>query len=194
LRSGVAAESAPVGNVRAMSAEPVAPESDNKDWTWVLQRPCAECGFDSASVHFDEIAGRTRIAVATLEGRLAEGGAEERPAPQVWSPLEYACHVRDVCRVFGARLSVMRRGSNPTFVNWDQDDTALRDRYWQQDPRAVAGELADEGERIAADFESVSQDELPRSGRRSDGSQFTVESLARYFLHDLEHHVHDVTG
>ena len=29
-------------------------------------------------------------------------------------------------------------------------------------------------------------------GRRSDGSAFTVESLGRYWLHDVEHHLHDV--
>jgi len=27
---------------------------------------------------------------------------------------------------------------------------------------------------------------------RSNGSQFTVETLAVYFLHDVEHHLYDV--
>ena len=27
---------------------------------------------------------------------------------------------------------------------------------------------------------------------RSDGARFTVDSFARYFIHDLIHHVHDV--
>jgi hypothetical protein len=31
-----------------------------------------------------------------------------------------------------------------------------------------------------------------RTGDRSDGSSFTVESFARYFLHDPVHHVADV--
>jgi hypothetical protein len=29
---------------------------------------------------------------------------------------------------------------------------------------------------------------------RSNGSEFTVESLGRYHLHDVVHHLHDVTG
>jgi len=33
-----------------------------------------------------------------------------------------------------------------------------------------------------------------RPGFRSDGARFTVESFARYFVHDLAHHLHDVTG
>ncbi len=167
---------------------------DDKDWTWVLQHPCQECGFDSTSVQFVDVAGRTRASIAVLAGRLHEDGAVDRPAPQVWSALEYSCHVRDVCRVFGARLGMMRGGRSPEFANWDQDATALSERYWEHDPGAVARELADEGERIAADFESVRPEELARTGRRSDGSMFTVQTLAAYFLHDLEHHVHDVTG
>ena len=31
-----------------------------------------------------------------------------------------------------------------------------------------------------------------RPGRRSNGSVFTVETLGRYFLHDVLHHLHDV--
>ena len=27
---------------------PIVP--DDKDWTWVLERPCPECGFDAATV------------------------------------------------------------------------------------------------------------------------------------------------
>jgi hypothetical protein len=32
------------------------------------------------------------------------------------------------------------------------------------------------------------------TGARSDGAQFTVESFARYFIHDPIHHLYDVTG
>ena len=30
-------------------------EPDTKDWTWVLERPCPECGFDASSVSFDDV-------------------------------------------------------------------------------------------------------------------------------------------
>ena len=33
-----------------------------------------------------------------------------------------------------------------------------------------------------------------RTGRRSDGASFTVETFARYFIHDPVHHLYDVTG
>jgi hypothetical protein len=38
----------------------------------------------------------------------------------------------------------------------------------------------------------VGPDEWSRPGRRSDGATFTVNSLSRYLLHDIVHHLHDV--
>jgi hypothetical protein len=174
-----------------VSESSLTPPADDKDWTWVLDRPCPDCGFDATTV--TDVPERIRAAAAVLRGTLAEPGARDRPSPDVWSPLEYACHARDVCIVFGARLSSMRGTDDPQFLNWDQDETALAERYWEQDPATVAEELAAEAERIAADFASVRPDEWGRPGRRSNGSVFTVDTLSRYFLHDLEHHAHDVS-
>jgi hypothetical protein len=33
-----------------------------------------------------------------------------------------------------------------------------------------------------------------RPGHRSNGSVFTVDTFARYFLHDLAHHAWDITS
>ena len=69
---------------------------------------------------------------------LARPDAARRPEPSTWSPLEYACHVRDVCRLFEQRLRLMLTQDAPTFDNWDQDETAVADRYGEQDPATVA--------------------------------------------------------
>ena len=173
-------------------ADPTAPEPDDKDWTWVLERPCPDCGFDATSVQRSDIASRTLQAAETIRAALARPDASERPEPTVWSPLEYGAHVRDVCRVFGARLAMMRGSANPSFPNWDQDETALAERYWEQEPATVSTELGEESTRIAADFASVTDAEWDRPGTRSNGSVFTVDTLGRYFLHDLVHHAHDI--
>jgi hypothetical protein len=172
--------------------DPVTPEPDTKDWTWVLEKPCPDCGFDASAINPSDFGRLTRENVAALLARIEAPDAADRPAPDVWSPVEYACHVRDVCRVFGARLGMMRGSTDPLFANWDQDETALAERYWEQRADPVRAELADEGERFAADLDTIEPAELDRPGRRSNGSVFTVDTLARYFLHDLVHHVHDV--
>jgi hypothetical protein len=82
----------------------------------------------------------------------------------------------------------------PRFANWDQDVTAVQDNYAAQDPAVVAGELTAAAGVIAAHFGTVAGGQWQRTGSRSDGAHFTVESFARYFVHDPIHHLHDVTS
>ncbi|MFC8718106.1 DinB family protein [Kitasatospora sp. NPDC057198] len=172
---------------------------DTKDWTWVLERPCADCGLDTPAVAFEAVPGMIRANAGAWVALLGADGGEraglaERPAAGVWSPLEYACHVRDVFRLFDVRLRLMLAEDDPLFANWDQDATAVEERYREQDPAVVAVELAEAAEQLARSFEAVPEAGRWRTGNRSDGARFTVESFARYLIHDPVHHHYDVTG
>lgn len=171
---------------------PVAPDPDEKDWTWTITRPCPDCGYDASSVTREEVPGLTRRYAAVLAAAARRPGAAERPHPAVWAPVEYAAHVRDVCTLFAQRLELMLTQDDPVFANWDQDETALAERYWEQDPATVAAELDAAADTTAARFAEVRDDQWSRPGRRSNGSEFTVDTFARYFLHDLAHHAWDV--
>jgi hypothetical protein len=175
-----------------MSDAPPDVPGDHKDWTWVLERRCPECGYDPAAVDVAAIPAMVHRNVAVWGEVLAGDDVRRRPQPDVWSPLEYACHVRDVFVLFDRRLHLMLDEDDPTFANWDQDETALAERYWAQDPRVVAGELAAAGDTVAASFAAVDGAQWQRRGRRSDGAVFTVESFGRYFVHDWVHHAWDV--
>jgi hypothetical protein len=107
--------------------------------------------------------------------------------------LEYACHVRDVHRVFGERLRMMLAVDDPLFENWDQDAAAAEGAYAAEDPARVADELVQGAAAISRTYGGVEGAQWDRPGRRSDGSVFTVDTLARYHLHDVEHHLHDVS-
>lgn len=167
-------------------------EPDTKDWTWVLERPCPECGFDGRAIVFDDVAPMVRANAATWVEVLARADVAERARPDRWSALEYACHVRDVFRVYDERLALMRAEDDPLFPNWDQDATAVSDAYGEADPAVVADELVAAAERLAAAFATVTPDERVRPGRRSDGAAFTIDTFARYFIHDPVHHLVDV--
>jgi hypothetical protein len=195
----------------------VEPEPDTKDWTWTLKRRCPDCGLAAGEVEVAEIAQRTFIAaeewVAILRSSPAVGS---RPSPAVWSPLEYGAHVRDVFRRFDQRLAAMleagvsgapatgtQRGvrgvappddGGPTFESWDQDRTAIDERYAEQDPEVVADELEAAAEAFVRRIRELRPDQFERRARRSDGAEFTVATLLQYFLHDIVHHLWDVTG
>jgi hypothetical protein len=177
-----------------VALEPLSAAPDDKDWTWVLNTRCPECQFDAATVSRTEIAPMVRDTAEAFAIVLARPDASDRPQPRVWSALEYGCHVRDVCTVFDQRLRLMLTQEDPLFRNWDQDATALAERYWSQDRAVVAAALTEAAEAIARTLDGVAVDQWLRPGRRSNGSAFTVDSLARYFLHDLLHHLHDVGG
>jgi SAM-dependent methyltransferase len=168
-------------------------EPDTKDWTWVLERPCAECGFDAPGLDRERLPDAIRDNATLWEVVLGTDDAAVRPAPHLWSPLEYACHVRDVNRLFGERMRLMLTEDAPTFDNWDQDRTAVEDDYGSQDPVKVADEVVAAAEAVAAAYEAVPDDAWQRTGNRSTGDTFTVDTLARYHLHDLVHHAHDVS-
>lgn len=173
--------------VGAMTIEP-----ETKSWTWVLERECEDCGFDTRAFPADEIAGRLRDAAAPWPGLMADPKAGVRPQEDIWSALEYGCHVRDVFRMGSYRLGRMLDEDDPRFANWDQDEAAVAERYDMQDPGQVTDELAAAATKLADLYDSVGGDQWQRPGMRSDGSPFTVDSFGRYVLHDLVHHLVDV--
>ena len=167
-------------------------EPDAKNWTWVIERRCEECGFDASRVAGTDVGFHVAETAHAWIAELARPDVRERPAPGVWSPLEYACHVRDVHAVFARRVARMIAEDDPQFENWDQDAAALEGRYHEQDPAQVLVELIAAADRAAAVFSSVPPDAWDRTGRRGDGSVFSVETIGRYYVHDLRHHEHDV--
>ena len=117
---------------------------DTKDWTWVLETPCPECGYDAAKIVRESVPERIGASADEFRTELvSRADVSQRPTPDVWSPLEYGCHVRDVFRRFDRRLERMLTEDDPRFDNWDQDATAVEDRYGEQDPPQVAVELGD---------------------------------------------------
>jgi hypothetical protein len=173
---------------------PPAVPGDAKDWTWVLERPCPECGFDTAAVDRSQVGALLRENAASWGSVLARPDARTRPDAGVWSPLEYACHVRDVLHLYDERLHLMLDQDDPLYANWDQDAAAVAGRYDAQAPEQVAAQVVTAGERVARAFDDLTPEQWDRRGRRSDGASFTVDTFARYFLHDLVHHRDDVRG
>jgi DNA oxidative demethylase len=101
---------------------PPAVPPETADWTFVIDKGCTQCGFSAQDV--ESTGDRLRATIPRWREALGRPDTSERPAPTVWSPLEYACHARDVCRIFRGRLELMLREDSPTFANWDQDATA----------------------------------------------------------------------
>ncbi len=167
-------------------------EPDTKDWTWVLAEPCPDCGYDARTLRHTDVAAHLRRDADDWVARLAGTAVTTRPKPGVWSVLEYGCHIRDVHRIFAHRVQLMLNEDDPRFPNWDQDETALIDDYAAQEPVTVVDELRQAASDVADTYDSVPADSWSRRGLRSNGSEFTIATIALYHLHDIVHHAWDV--
>jgi hypothetical protein len=163
-----------------------------------LSEPCPECRFDPASV--DDVAGevealgRKYAAPLTrfLPGEDGPALLRTRPDPGTWSPLEYACHVRDVLWLFEERTRAMVAEPGVAFGWWDEEAAVTEDDYAGQDPLAVADEIAGATAGYAATLRSLAPEQWSATGENRDGDVFTVDSLARYGLHEAKHHQLDI--
>lgn len=170
-------------------------EPDEKDWTWVLRRRCDQCGLEAGRVPREQLAERFFLAAEEWVAILRESPAVEvRPNRTTWSPLEYGAHVRDVLVMTGERLDLLLTRDDPVFANWDQDEAARAGRYDEQDPERVAEDLEAASQRLIGRIAEIEAGAWDRPGTRSNGSVFTVETLLQYILHDVVHHLWDVTG
>ena len=167
---------------------PIQP--DTKDWTWVLDKPCDECGFEAAAFTREQVGDMLRANASQWRSLLSHPKVGERPSDDRWSALEYACHVRDGIRLYDERLRMMLEQDDPDYPNWDQDEASVD--YANEDPARVADEIESAGAALADHFDAVGGEQWTRTGNRSDGARFTVESFARYYIHDPIHHLKDV--
>ena len=174
------------------TAGPVPP--DTKDWTWVLERQCPECGLEAGSVYPGDLPHLLRANAQVWLALMGDPEVTARPEPHVWSPLEYACHVHDVHQLFHERATAMIVEDRPHFASWDQDATAVEKRYADQVPAIVGPTLVASAYAVGDVYATVSGDDWDRQGFRSDGAVFTLATLGRFHYHDVFHHLHDVAA
>ena len=175
---------------QSLVPEPGAP--DSRDWTFVISEACAECGFEPSFQAPRIISDRIRSSIPLWKDVLYQSGAATRPTPTTWSAVEYSCHLRDLYLVFAGRFREILSHDGAQFADWDGEAAAITDRYWTQRAADVAEEIAASAEVVARILEGLSDADWRRTGTRSDGKTFTMLDLARYLLHEVHHHLHDL--
>ena len=160
---------------------------------------CDECGFDYEALAPADIPAAIRLFTKRyraplsrfLSGEDGDSLVRQRPAPDTWSALEYAAHVRDVFAAYDRWIRQCLEEDRPVLQGPGPDEAADLRRYNEDDPAAVADALAANAERLAATVESVPDGGWDRVGLRRDEER-SVLFTARRAVHEGSHHLLDI--
>jgi hypothetical protein len=160
----------------------------------VAQAPACEStswGYDEAAA--DAAASTVRdvcARIAELLRTVPDEDLRRRPTAQRWSPLEYACHLRE-------RVLMALRGEGGTAITMGRDERAVDDGYAAQDPNEVAVQV-EQSARLFADL----LDRLDRLGPDRwdlevaylfpEPSMRSLRWVAVHTAHEAVHHLADM--
>jgi hypothetical protein len=158
---------------------------------------CEECGFEYDLDQASGAAASIQAGVAELAQAILSadnGDVRTRRRPQVWSPLEYACHVRDVLLVQRERVLLARRVERPSLAMMGRDERVEHDGYSEQDPADVARQMGDAALMFANDLRRITAAESQRTliYNFPEPTERTLDWVAMHTLHEVRHHIEDV--
>ncbi|GAA0923048.1 hypothetical protein GCM10009554_00980 [Kribbella koreensis] len=162
---------------------------------------CDECGFN-----YDT--GDLQGTVTTLIRQSAEssmaltkaaaskdpGVVRVRPEPEVWSAIEYACHVRDVLETQRFRIAQCLAEDRPVYAPMDRTGRVKQEKYEDQDPMEVAAALM----RFAREFGAAARVLTPPQLGKLGLYNYPVRAprtlgwIIRHTAHEIQHHRHDI--
>ena len=157
---------------------------------------CAECGFrydtddaPAAAETIRRLAGEVAAALRTPTDLAA------RRRPELWSPLEYGCHIRDVFLMQRERVLTARRQSGFTPMTMGRDARVEHEGYAEQDPTDVARQVVDAAamfgnalDRLGPDWDNEMVYSWPEPRLRS------LRWVAVHTVHEARHHLGDIRG
>jgi hypothetical protein len=160
---------------------------------------CDQCGFVYDEVARADIPNSLRTLAGRYEAVLAattDAVLRSHSVPETWSPLEYACHVRDVLRVQRDRVLLALTEDQPAFVSMRREERVTEERYNEQRPAAVAGEITQAAQAFAETLEHLDDAAWQRTGVYNYPTTRvrTVEWIGRHTIHEGEHHLQDIEG
>jgi hypothetical protein len=157
---------------------------------------CPDCGFAWVGVPVEAFGP----ALASLAERYAERLASDeamlrrRPAPDVWSPLEYACHVRDVLLAQRERVYLALVEERPSFARMNREERVVLARYAEESPAAVQADLRTAFRHMAIALTGRTTQDWARLliYNYPGPSEHDLAWLGRHTLHECEHHLVDI--
>jgi DinB superfamily len=157
---------------------------------------CDECGFEYDERASAAAAPSIVTGVADFVAILTDDGVDlrSRRHPAVWSPLEYACHVRDMLLVQRERVLAARRTDRPECVPMGRDERVDHDGYADQKPGDVGRQLGDAAKLFANVLSRLGESDWRRTVVYTypERAERSLRWVAIHTVHEVRHHLLDV--
>jgi hypothetical protein len=162
---------------------------------------CQECGFnyDTGDLQGTVTTLIRQAAESSMALTKAAAGPDAdvvrlRPEPEVWSAIEYACHVRDVLEVQRARIAQCLAEDRPVYAPMDRSGRLKELKYEQQDPMVVAAALMKNARDFGAAARVLQPSQLGKLGLYNYPVRAprTLGWLIRHTAHEIQHHRQDI--
>jgi hypothetical protein len=161
---------------------------------------CPECGLD-----YDTILPPDAVAAmgsyprrygellpARDDDEKPDGVIRRRPAPEVWSALEYTMHVAEVVDALSDAVREMTSKDHPTLSDWpDPDARAVDAKYNERDREDALALLRAACEKAGSTFKGVPNDSWSKTAVFPWGERDAI-TMMRNAVHESYHHLRDV--
>jgi len=163
--------------------------------------PCLECGFEPGAIALEETPSLIRRLawlhckwlLASAADEAGRAALRTRPRDGMWSPLEYAAHVRDVYALFERRIQTILRTPGREVEIVDHDAAVARGGYDRLVPEELIGEICACAGLLAETLALVTPPQWSLQGLRG-GESRTIADIARRAVHEGRHHLMDMQG
>lgn len=127
---------------------------------------------------------------------LSGSDVRTRPAPNVWSQLEYGCHLRDVLLVQRERVLGARRASGAPCTPMGRDERVEHDGYSEQEPLDVARQVGDAALMFTNVLARLADEDWDRTVvyNYPEPAERTLRWVALHTAHEVQHHLWDMRG
>jgi len=162
---------------------------------------CQECGFnyDTGDLQGTVTTLIRQAAESSMALTKAAAGPDAnvvrlRPEPEVWSAIEYACHVRDVLETQRARIAQCLAEDRPVYAPMDRTGRLKALKYEEQDPMVVAAALMKNARDFGAAARVLKPVELGKLGLYNYPVRAprSLGWLIRHTAHEIQHHRQDI--
>jgi hypothetical protein len=154
---------------------------------------CEVCRLSYGEVMVSGVPGRLRDVTAEIRQfveQLSGTQLTHRPDDDVWSALEYLCHLRDVYVASTIRLYRTRRETSPQIEPLFNDLRVVRFRHNEAQLSGVLHEMDAALEGFIDEMDRTT--DWDRGFSRQPGEERTARWLVRQTLHEAVHHLGDM--